>query len=269
VRVQGPWNDPPASAGFVGDEPLAGTILFCFPHAGGGAYGYRSWFGRAKGGLAVVGVQLPGHENRLAESLCTKADQLVDDLLPAIVDYAPARFAFFGHSMGALLAYEVARRLGASDRRRLVHFWASGSPSPRSVAEAEPDHYQFLDDAALIEELRSWGGWREEILESSDLLGLILPVVRADLEVFDEYTYGGPAGLTCPISVFAGENEDDDLTQEDFASWCAETTGPCTVRRWPGDHFYIADHSEEVLRSVAVKLGTWVSPRRGEDPHSP
>jgi surfactin synthase thioesterase subunit len=243
---------------FVGGRPCGpGLVLLCFPHAGGGGYVYRPWFDRQDLGFTVVGVQPPGRQDRLAEPPHTRMSVLADEAAEAVAASAPGRFAFFGHSLGGLLAYEVARRLRLSGHANLAHLFVSGTSGPRVRVLKRDQEYHTLQDGDLLSQLREWGGVPDEVFGHPGLLDIFLSTVRPDLEVVDTYEYPGSANLACPITVYAGANDDyGKMTDEDLRSWQEETSGSVKIRRWPGGHFYLWEQSAAVLGAVADRLRT-------------
>jgi medium-chain acyl-[acyl-carrier-protein] hydrolase len=225
--------------------------LFCFHHAGGGASLYRSWRESMPGGLEVLPVQLPGRESRVAEQPFRSVDALLPALVEGLRPFMDVPFAFFGHSMGALVAFELARRLAAEGLPGPVHLWASGRRGPSVPDEREPSY--GLPEPEFIEELRRLDGTPEEVLRSRELLGLILPLLRADLEFCETYRYIPGAPLRCGISALGGAG-DPDVSREQLDAWRAETEGPFRLRLFPGGHFYLISDPQVVLRELGLEL---------------
>ena len=175
-------------------KPAARLRLFCFTYAGGGASIYRPWTRELPPELELCAVQLPGRENRLLEPAYTEMPALVEQLGTVLAPYLDRPFAFFGHSMGALVAFEMARTVRRRYGRSALHLFVSGHAAPR-IARRRPPVYQ-LPDAAFVDAIRELNGTPEEVLENADLMALVLPALRADLTVCETYRYVSGEHLT-------------------------------------------------------------------------
>jgi len=232
----------PASAWFPGVDGAAEPRLFCFPHAGGGAGAFAGW------GLAnVCAVRLPGRELRLAEAPFERMGPLVQALATAIEGYLARPFAFFGHSMGAVVAFELARELRRRGMPLPGVLIASGARAPQfrrnSAPRPEPS------DEELLEELRRLKGTPEGLLEDPLAAGAILPALRADTRLYRHYTYAEEPPLSCAIAAYGGA-DDAHVTAAHLEAWAAQTTVSFTLRRFPGGHFYLQRALPELLAAV-------------------
>jgi surfactin synthase thioesterase subunit len=229
--------------------PQARLRLFVFPPAGAGPLLYREWPEQLPD-LDVWAVQPPGREARFAEPLLTDCRQVVEQLTTALRPYLDRPYAFFGHSMGALLAHEVAvagRRNGDRAPERMLF---SGCPGPGS--EPRPDRSR-LSDPELVEELRRMGGTSEEVLAEAELLELLLPILRADFSVVASAQRPVGPLLNCPVTVLGGE--EDTVTAAELELWRSVTSGPSSMHLFPGGHFYLTgDSAPEVLDTIAEEL---------------
>jgi surfactin synthase thioesterase subunit len=233
------------------DSPSAARLL-CFPHAGGSA----SFFGPTAVALApditVSAVQYPGRQDRRHEpaerSIAELADRIADVLPGWLVD-RPA--AFFGHSLGAVLAFEVALRLERDIGFRPTMLFASGRRAPSQI-RAERVH--LLDDAGVLRELRALSGTAPDFLADEELQQLILPALRADYHAIETYA-GSHERLHCPVTVLAGER-DPLATLAEVHAWSRHTTEELTVQVFPGGHFFINECPTEVLTAVRSRLRT-------------
>ncbi len=247
--------DPHAAWFFTRPGPAARVRLFCFPFSGGGSSAYRGW-AEALPGVEVTTVVPPGRESRLREPAFTRMDPLVAALTEALAPTLDDRpFAFFGHSLGAYVALEVThalRRAGAPLPRR---FFASGCPSPDRRVSRPPIH--ALPDRAFIEALRRYGGTPEEVLAHEELMELLMPVLRADLEVYETYRGSPEPPLDLPISALAGR-DDDRATPDEVEGWRTRTTQGFTIRLFPGRHFFVHGERERVLAAVREDLAPLV-----------
>lgn len=238
-------------------RPAARLRLVCLPYAGAGAGAYRPWSALLGDEVEVWTAQLPGRERRLAEPPLTTMDGLAPPLVEAIAERVPAPYALFGHSMGGLIGYEVARRLvarGGPAPQRLV---VSAARPPHRTASVGAAH--ALDDGTLTAWLRDLGGIPDELLADPALLGLILPTVRADLSVVASYRPGTPEPLPLPVDAVAAA--DDPLVDPDeVAGWAACTGVSFSLTVVPGGHLYLHDSPPPLTRLLtggpATRPGT-------------
>lgn len=247
-------QDHPNVSGAAMPHPggAARPRLFCLPYAGRGASLYRSLAGLAAPDLEIRAVQLPGRENRRHEPSLNHLSSLVERLTAEVHPHlGDGPFAFFGHSFGALLAYEVARRLGHAFGRWPTHLFVSACRAPHLPSRGPSLHQ--LPDAELVLRLAALGGTPREILDSHDLMAEALPRLRADLCAFETYRHAPGRPLPCPIVTLSGR--DDALVELDEQdAWRGLTDRG--VRSWilPGGHFFL-DHGEaEVLRIIRAEL---------------
>jgi len=225
--------------------------LFCIPFAGGGASAFNSWIGHLRPGIEVIPIQLPGREERLREPPYTDLSLLTQDLAEALIPYLDVPFAFFGHSFGAYVSFELARQLRKAKVDHLVYLFASGSSAPHSRLSTTKIH--LATDEELIAFLRQFNGTSDEILLHSELRQIIVPLIRADFAAFETYTFTPAEPLECPISVFGGK-EDSTLTIQQLMQWSQHTSHEFTLRILPGDHFFIRSSKATLLRAIANDL---------------
>ncbi|HVF60151.1 MAG TPA: thioesterase domain-containing protein [Thermoanaerobaculia bacterium] len=227
-------------------DPRARLRLFCFPYAGGGASAYRAWGAALPTGIEVCPVQLPGREGRLREPPFTRMGPLVEALAGAL-PLADLPFAFFGHSLGALVAYELARALRRRGGPEPLALLLAGRRGPRRPPREEPIHE--LPDAEFMARLRELNGTPEEVLEHGELMALLLPLLRADFALHETWELRPEEPLAIGVSAFGGL-ADPEVTREDLEDWRGETRGRFRLRMLPGDHFFL--HSERALLTEAV-----------------
>jgi medium-chain acyl-[acyl-carrier-protein] hydrolase len=243
----------PGEAWFVRPRPnpAARARLFCFPHAGGAASAYYAW-GAALPELEVVAVQPPGREGRMRERPIVHGAELVSRLADALESQLDRPAFFFGHSMGALMAYEVARELRRRGAALPVHLYASGRRSP-TVPDVEPQLHR-LPDAGLVAELeRRFGGMPAAIIEEPELLALFLPIIRADVTLLETHVFGAEAPLDVPMSALGGV-DDHQTTPELLGAWQSLCARPIEVRNFRGGHFYLHQHRGEFLQFLRSDL---------------
>jgi len=221
-------------------RPDAVTSLYCFPHAGGVPGEYVRWSDDLPE-AQVWGVHLPGRTTRLAEPPLTRMEPLVDALVSAVAFDGP--FVLFGHSLGALVAFEVARELRRRGRTRPDRLIVSSCPAP-PLAPAETSVHRLPDDALLDEIERRWGEPLDHLREDPDLRAHALACFRADFALLENYRYEPDVLLDLPITALAGTEEPWMPGADD---WAAHTTGPTQLRLLPGGHFYFRDAPQETL----------------------
>ncbi|MFC7448874.1 thioesterase II family protein [Rhodococcus daqingensis] len=231
---------------------MDGAALICLPYAGSGASFFRSWRAVAPKGLRIVPVQLPGREERFAEPLLTTVEAAMDDLVPRLLPDCRAAdsVALFGHSLGAVLAYELAHRLGDEGGVTLSRLFVSGSPGPSTVREIRASK---LDDDQFVAQVNELAGYSHPALDHPELRELLLPVLRADVEMHENYRPPERGPLEVPISALRGR--DDLLVSAGQAGeWREATTADTSVLELDGGHMYLTDHAHALLRLIATLL---------------
>jgi len=202
--------------------------------------------------VEVVSVQLPGRENRFNEDPIESMEQLVDPLLEGLASSLTSPFALFGHSMGALLAFELARRMRRNGVTP-VHLFVAGRRAPHLPSRSPVWH--TLPDQELIATLGELGGIPPELLAESHILDAVLPMVRADCTVAETYVFRPQAPLSCPVSAFGGLG-DKEVLPEEVRAWSRHTTGPFRAHLMPGGHFFVDSARPDLLRLVVSELGS-------------
>lgn len=225
--------------------------LYCFPYAGGNASAFMGWQDALPGHVEVCGVQLPGRGARFGEAPFRDLVTLADALAPVIQRSIDRPFALLGHSLGALVAFEVARRLAASGAPRPRHLHVSGSHAPR-FRDPSRDYHRLADDK-LVEVLRDYNGTPREVLADRELVAMLLPSIRADFELAETYRYQPPANLEIPVTAFAGR-EETRSSLDQVSGWAQETTGAFEQVWFEGGHFFIHEQRQQVLAQLASTL---------------
>jgi medium-chain acyl-[acyl-carrier-protein] hydrolase len=233
--------------------------LFCFAHAGGSASAFHHW-GARLAEVDVWAVQLPGREGRMAEPLLTDFETLQHRLLDALAPWLDRPFAFFGHSMGAIVAYEMARRLRHLGLPSPGWLYLSGRHAPTLPNPDPPLHP--LSDAEFIAELkRRFQGLPAAILAEPDLLALFLPILRADLRMLERHVFSPGNVLHLPL-IACGGQQDPQTSVAALEAWSNLTTSEdFGVRRFPGGHFYLHERREDFLTFLGDDLGQRMSQR--------
>ncbi len=235
----------------VEDSPETRLRLFCFPYAGTGASIFRGWSAEIAPGIEVCPIQLPGRENRWGEPPFTKITSLVEALADGLLPLLKVPFAFFGHSMGALIGFELARHLRREVGKEAVHLIVSGARAPQIPDPYKPIHH--LPDALLIDRLLKLRGIPEGVLQSPELMKLLLPTLRADLELCETYQHIVQEPLKCRISAYGGLR-DWRAPSKAVAAWSTQTINKFSLRIFPGDHFFLISARQHILRSISVEL---------------
>jgi medium-chain acyl-[acyl-carrier-protein] hydrolase len=226
------------------DRPLntrrSGFRLYCFPYAGGSSNVYRSWGVRAPAEMEIIGVELPGRGNRIAEPLLPHLDALAFEAAEAIASTGDTRFALFGHSMGALIAFEVTRRLRARGGPVPHHLFVSGCAAPHCERSRRP--VAMMSTAEFVAMLRDLNGTPDSVLHNPELMELVIPVLKSDFTAVDGWNYRPDRPLNIPITAFAGRS-DPHVKVEAVRDWQHHTRHEFQCRVLSGDHFFV--HSNE------------------------
>ena len=234
-----------------GAAPGAEIRLLCLPHAGAGAAVYRSWGAGSLDGVAVCPVQPPGRDKRRREPALTSATELARLLAVEVMANVRPPYALFGHSTGAVVAFELSRQLRRAGGAAPVHLFVSGRPAPQL-----PMHRTQLSGLSVTElaaVLRGLGGTPEEVLNDEDLLARISPLLIADFQVNEEYAYQPEAPLGSPVTVFAA-TRDAGTTLDQAAAWEVQAGGGFRLHTLDGEHFAVFDRAPEVHEQIAKSL---------------
>ncbi|MGW9027998.1 thioesterase II family protein [Streptomyces sp. NPDC055722] len=233
------------------------TTLVCLPFAGAGASFFRPWQRVAGERLAILPLQLPGRERRIDEEPYTDArtatEGLLGDLRAALAadPGLPCRFALFGHSLGAVLAYELAHRLAAEPGgTELARLFVSGSPHP---AEQRTRRATGLPDDAFLARVHEFAGYTHEALDDPEMRELILPTLRADVEMHENYTPAADLPLPAPFTVLRGSH-DELVSRDEAAAWAKVAGAGFRSVELPGGHMYLTESAGELLDVVSADL---------------
>lgn len=227
--------------------------LFCLPHAGGGASEFHPWTGSLPASVQVCPILLPGRETRFSESLLTNFDELTETIVEEMKPHLDLPYAVFGHSMGALLAFECVRRLEQAGAPAAQWLFLSGRRAPDAQPDAHPLH--ALPDAEFLDQLhRIYKGIPEELLSNPEIMQIFLPILRADIAIVESYRFADHEPLDCPITVFAGQS-DTTVTWQQLMAWKRHTRRQFAAHIFPGDHFYPRGPLLQVISTTLGKLG--------------
>ena len=224
--------------------PEARVRLFCLPFAGGGASIYRGWAKDLEPAIEVCPIQLPGRENRFSE----KAHEHVQTLAPAIANqlqfYLDKPYLIYGHSMGALLAFEVLRILQQKGQAMPETAILGAHRAAHLPPKRQP--MSTLDDASFLAKLTTFGGFPDEVLQSQELLQFVLPTLRADFALCDSYPFTPGPALDCPLALIAGRH-DQEVNPQDMQPWQTHTLHPARLVTLDAGHFFLKTHPEAVF----------------------
>lgn len=232
-------------------NPQASLRLFCLPYAGGGSQIYRTWAHSLPASVEVCPIELPGRGTRIMETPFCQLEPLIETLASVLLPYLDKPFAFFGHSMGALLSFELIRRLRRNDNLLPLHLFVSGRHAPQIPDSNSPIH--ALPEPAFLEELRRYNGTPQAVLENAELMQLLLPILRADFAAIETYVYTSEPPLACPITAIGGL-QDPEASCEELEAWHKQTSAAFSLQMFPGDHFFLHSAQPQLLQFLSQEL---------------
>ena len=238
---------------FIRSHPRPGATLrlFCFPYAGGAATIYHRWANQMPPTVELIPVELPGRGRRLNEPPIRQMPALIEALTPMIIPLLNAKFALFGYSLGAILAFELARELRRRNAPPPERLFASARRAPQ-IPDRSPITYNLPDEEFRAELLRL-NGTPIAVLEEDELMNLMGPAIRADFEMIQSYEYDDDAPLSCPLTVYGGL-QDDEETRALLSAWRQQTNAEFSLHMLPGDHFFIRSASHLLLDLLRREL---------------
>jgi len=233
-------------------KPESRLRLFCFPYSGADASVFAAWQASVPDDIEICPVQLPGRGRRLAEPFVTSLDSLIVQTAQALrTDFESKPFALFGHSLGALICFELARYLRGHYAHMPVHLFVSGCGAPDVLPRENRIH--DLCEAEFLDKLRHMNGSLQRLLCEPELQQIFVPILRADFELFETYLYREELPLDCAISAFGGL-QDDWVQRGHLESWRRHTTRSFSLRMLPGDHLFVSGSRDELLRALVGQL---------------
>jgi len=237
-------------------KPDAALRVFCFPFAGGAAHAYFAWTKRLTADVELCLVELPGRGRRIAEEPVPQLNSLVSEITAVLLPLmAEKPFALYGHSMGALILFEVARQLRRSGGPTPIGLLPSAGRAPQ-FRKADRRRHELPQDE-FVKILKLLNGTPPEVFDDDELLNMVIPALRADFSVCDTYEYQSEPPLDCPIIAFGGEG-DEAVHKELIAGWSEQTTRRFEQHECSGDHFFIRDPDGEFLEKLDQTLGQLV-----------
>ncbi len=232
-------------------NPQASVRLFCFPYAGGSSTIFRTWSDSLPTTVEVCAIELPGRLSQIRLAPFTRLEPLVGAIAQVLLPYLDKPFAFFGHSMGGLVSFEVARLLRREYKRDPVHLFVSGRRAPQVPPPSPPIH--ALPDREFISEIRRLNGTPQAVLENTELMQLLSPIIRADFAVLETYVYTEEPPLDYPITVFGGL-QDQEVSYHNLQAWEKQTNSAFSLQMFEGDHFFLHSAQSLLLQSLSQEL---------------
>ncbi len=232
-------------------NPQASKRLFCFPYAGGSSLIFRTWANSLPKNIEICLVELPGRGMQMKLPPLTQMETLVSVIAPIILPYLDKPFAFFGYSMGGLVSFELTRYLRKEHGKKPVHLFVSASRAPQIPSSKPPIH--ALPETEFKEELRRLNGTPASVLENTELMQLLTPILRADFAVLETYIYAQEPPLECPITAFGGL-EDQEVSLQELEAWRSQTQNSFQLQMFSGDHFFIHSVQSLLLENLTKYL---------------
>jgi pyochelin biosynthetic protein PchC len=230
------------------------TRLVCFPHAGGSASFFNDWGDLLPPGAELFAVRYPGREDRILDPLADTMEDIADPVARACSELGGGiPLLFFGHSMGAAIAYEVAQRLGPLMAAGPAGLFVSGYPGP-GYDESRRD-LAALSDGELVEDMHVLGGTNPTVLGNPELRQLFLPVVRADYRIITGHRITVKRAIEAPVVAYYGD-QDEDMDEQSTAAWSTVTNSSFTARRFTGGHFYLIEHAKDLIADLFSHLSS-------------
>lgn len=224
--------------------------LVCLPHAGGSASFYFPMSQSLAPAVDVLSVQYPGRQDRRDEPGITDIGAYADALTSQLLPWLDRPLAFFGHSMGAVLAFEVTRRLERDHGTAPVRIFASGRRSPSSFRH---ETVHLRNDDGIVAEMRELSGTDAKILGNEEILRMVLPAIRSDYTAIENYRAAADDIVRAPVTVLTGD-ADPKTSREEADAWEGHTAGGFDMHRFPGGHFFLANHQEQIMKIVSEEL---------------
>ena len=244
----------------LAERPAAARRLLFFPHAGGAASYFRPLGGTLPPAIEPLAIQYPGRQDRRREPPVSSIDELAEALFAVLGD-SPAHTptVFFGHSMGAVVAFEVIRRYERAGRPGPLGLIASGRRAP---VIRRPELLHTRTDAEVVREMRRLNGTESDFLDDPDVRAMILPAIRADYRVIETYEFDGGPPVNVPVHAFVG-TADPRVTVDEAAAWQRHTAGEFRLHTFPGGHFYLTEVPAAGLADeIASSMRSFAEPAR-------
>ncbi len=239
-------------------NPQSVMRLFCFPYGGGGISAFNTWHKYFPENIEICAVQLPGRETRFKDPLFKRLLPLVKELVHIVRSYSDKPFAFFGHSMGLWISFELARQLRRESLPAPTHLFLSGSRAPHIPSTDPNPLHHSMPDKEFIDKLKELGGLPDELLQEPELIQLYLPILKADIEMLDSYVHIKEDPLEIPISAFGGLT-DPKVSKDDIVGWGEYTHQNFSYHMLPGGHFFLHENRDELLLTISKILQCFIN----------
>lgn len=249
VDVAGAATGPAIGADWVrrfhpSPRPIA--RLVCFPHAGGSASFFFPVSEAMSSSIEVLALQYPGRQDRRAEEPLTSVQDFARNAFDALQPWADVPLVFFGHSMGAVIAYEVARLFDDADTV-LLGLFVSGRRGPATYRD---ERVHLMPDEGVVSEIVNLNGTDSGLLADKEILSMILPAIRSDYRAIETYRYNASRRLRCPITAMVGDN-DPKATLDEVRTWQEHTSGDFELQVFSGGHFYLTGHQAAIINAIS------------------
>lgn len=231
--------------------PSADFRLFWFPCAGASFTSYSEWAMDLPPSIEGFAVRMPGRSDRFHDEPVTDLRQLVEEMAVAVRPLLNRPFIFFGHSFGALSSFELIRELRYRHTALPVRLFVAGRAAPQVPHKDPPIHH--LSDGEFVARLNASGGIPREVIEQRELLDVVLPAMRADVQINESYRYRVEEPLICPITACGG-TEDEEVTVEDLQAWQGQTSSDFDIQMFGGGHFFVYSQRRAIIRAIVEKL---------------
>lgn len=225
--------------------------LICFPFAGGAASFFHSWQALMPDEIELVAIELPGRASRIKEPLITQGCELLDELEKLGLFSEPEPFAFFGHSMGAYIAFELSRRLKKKHKPQPLALFLSARQAPNLNKKEKQLH--DLPEKEFVQQIANLNGMPKEVLDNAELMEIVSPVLRADCKLLETWHYVESEQLNLPITAMMGEG-DPSTKESQIKNWAAFTSNSFNLVKFPGDHFFINTVKKAVVDEIVKAL---------------
>lgn len=233
-------------------NPQSSIRLFCFPYAGAGSSIFNTWSNLLPPTVELYLVNLPGRDARIRETPYQQLRPLIQPLTQGLLPYLDKPFVFFGHSMGSLISFEVARELRRQQCTPPLHLFVSGRQAPH-IPDSHPNFHHLHDEEFLRAVQEFYGNLPEIILQDPELVSLFLSMMRADITMVETHEYEPAAPLDCPITTYGGL-EDISVQEESLAAWQSQTTAGFKLKMFPGEHFFIQTARQALLQELNAEF---------------
>ncbi|MBE5096681.1 thioesterase [Bacillus thuringiensis] len=227
-------------------------VLFCLPYAGGSESIYANWKKYLDPSIELHAIKLSGRGKRFNESLYSSLDKAIEDIYSQIKPYLHKPFIFFGHSMGSLLAYELAYKVKQLNGVNPFHMFLSGGKTPQGYANENKKIHLFPNEE-FKNEIKQMGGTPQEILDNPELLDIFIPILKSDFKIIENYIFSSDNfKFDCNITVLHGRK--DDISEEEILRWKLYTKKNCNIVPFEGGHFFINECTESIVKLINQEI---------------